>query len=134
MYAVSSELDRTVNSAALVLAGLFPPKNDQVWNEDLLWQPIPVFTVPRKTDYLIVNEDVCDRLEAAIKEFEQTTEIQTLYSENQELFQYLEQHSGTPIRGIVHVKDLHATLDVEFLKNKTYVSNKFYFAERAQIL
>lgn len=54
VFAVSSELDRTINSASLVLAGLFPPQNDEIWNKDLLWNPIPVYIVPRSRDYLII--------------------------------------------------------------------------------
>ncbi|CAD5229069.1 unnamed protein product [Bursaphelenchus okinawaensis] len=38
--------NRTITSAQLLLAGLFPPKTSQVWNDKLLWQPIPVHTQP----------------------------------------------------------------------------------------
>jgi len=34
------------------LAGLFPPQGSQVWNDELLWQPVPVHTVPVDTDYV----------------------------------------------------------------------------------
>lgn len=118
---MSSELDRTINSAALVLAGLFPPKNEQIWNTHLLWQPIPVHILPKKKDYFIATDRVCDRLEQAIKEFEKSPKIRALYDKNQDLFQYLEKYAGTPIRGVIHLKDLHGILDVEHLKNKTYV-------------
>lgn len=38
-------------SMALVLAGLFPPKNtDMEWNHYLNWQPIPIFTQPLEED------------------------------------------------------------------------------------
>jgi Histidine acid phosphatase. len=37
-----TDVDRTKMSTMLFLAGLFPPKGDQVWNPNLLWQPIPL--------------------------------------------------------------------------------------------
>ena len=46
----STEWDRTLMSAYCNLAGLFPPQGSQVWNEKLLWQPIPVHTVPKDLD------------------------------------------------------------------------------------
>jgi len=39
-------------SAYCNLAGLFPAHGSEVWNENLLWQPIPVHTVPVESDYV----------------------------------------------------------------------------------
>uniref|UniRef100_A0A914HV89 Acid phosphatase n=1 Tax=Globodera rostochiensis TaxID=31243 RepID=A0A914HV89_GLORO len=44
--ALSGRDNRTIASAQLMLAGLYPPRGDQIWNRHLLWQPIPVETVP----------------------------------------------------------------------------------------
>ncbi|RWS22972.1 putative acid phosphatase 1-like protein, partial [Leptotrombidium deliense] len=38
----SSSLDRCQESAALVVAGLYPPKGRQIWNTELMWQPISI--------------------------------------------------------------------------------------------
>lgn len=46
----STGFGRTRKSALLVLAGLWPPVGEQIWNEELLWNPIPV-------DYKIQIED-----------------------------------------------------------------------------
>ena len=48
----STNYDRTLMSASSVLAGLFPPAGDQVWNKDMPWQPIPVHTVPKDEDWV----------------------------------------------------------------------------------
>ncbi|KAG8319155.1 hypothetical protein J6590_097713 [Homalodisca vitripennis] len=43
VMAYTKDESRLVMSAELLLAGLFPPRGYQVWNSDLLWQPVPVF-------------------------------------------------------------------------------------------
>lgn len=47
---ISSYAPRCQMSAMTLLAGLYPPVGKQVWNKDLLWQPIPVNPIPRNID------------------------------------------------------------------------------------
>lgn len=49
----SSDLDRCHESAAVMLAALFPPQTAQIWNEELLWQPIPIHATPRDLDKVL---------------------------------------------------------------------------------
>lgn len=48
----SSGADRCLDSASLVLAGLYRPNGHWKWNDNLgkLWQPIPIQTVPFDKD------------------------------------------------------------------------------------
>lgn len=49
----STDTDRTKMSAQLQMAGLFPPKNNQIWNTDLIWQPIPINYEPLDADKVL---------------------------------------------------------------------------------
>lgn len=119
VFTVSSALDRTINSASLVLAGLFPPVHSQVWSREVAWQPIPVYAIPQSEDYLIKAEQACPLYGKLLKEHENSAEVQALIGGNHELFQYLEQHTGQPVRNLETVKDLHGTFVVEHSMNKT---------------
>ncbi|CAH1395443.1 unnamed protein product [Nezara viridula] len=50
--AFSTLKERTIMSAELVAAAIFPPNGYQKWNNKLLWQPVPVFP-----DYVINGND-----------------------------------------------------------------------------
>uniref|UniRef100_A0A663E0V8 acid phosphatase n=1 Tax=Aquila chrysaetos chrysaetos TaxID=223781 RepID=A0A663E0V8_AQUCH len=49
-YIQSTDYDRTIMSAQSYLSGLFPPTSSQIWNPELLWQPIPVHILQKTTD------------------------------------------------------------------------------------
>uniref|UniRef100_A0A1D5QQZ0 acid phosphatase n=1 Tax=Macaca mulatta TaxID=9544 RepID=A0A1D5QQZ0_MACMU len=53
VYIQSTDVDRTLMSAMTNLAALFPPEGVSIWNPNLLWQPIPVHTVPLSEDQLL---------------------------------------------------------------------------------
>uniref|UniRef100_A0A1B6G7V5 acid phosphatase n=1 Tax=Cuerna arida TaxID=1464854 RepID=A0A1B6G7V5_9HEMI len=75
--AFSSFSGRALQSAELFLAGLFPPAGYQVWNEHLLWQPVPVF--PSFLDHLemvfIDGKNLCPRFKEAQKKSLMEAEI-----------------------------------------------------------
>lgn len=123
MYVLSSDYDRTINSANLVLAGLFPPTGNQIWNDDLLWQPIAVHSIPKKMDYLI-HAGACDRYHKARKQLEESAEVRSLKEQHRDLFEFVDKYSGQPILTIERMKDLYETLLAENETNKTYVTFK----------
>lgn len=51
----STPKDRTIMSAQCFLAGLYPPKTSQLWNQDLNWQPIPVYLQNYDVDAVSVD-------------------------------------------------------------------------------
>ncbi|XP_058794915.1 venom acid phosphatase Acph-1-like isoform X3 [Phymastichus coffea] len=57
VYAYSSDTDRTKMSLQLVLAGLYPPIDQEVWNPHLMWSPVPYVYTPRQFDVLLRSYD-----------------------------------------------------------------------------
>lgn len=53
----STDFERTKASAQLLLAGLFPPKDQQIWKEGLCWQPIPVNYSSLATDEVQIKHN-----------------------------------------------------------------------------
>uniref|UniRef100_A0A8B9S529 acid phosphatase n=1 Tax=Apteryx owenii TaxID=8824 RepID=A0A8B9S529_APTOW len=53
IYIQSTDCDQTLMSAQASLAGLYPLTQSQIWNPKILWQPIPVHTVPLSHDNLL---------------------------------------------------------------------------------
>uniref|UniRef100_A0A7M4EEN4 acid phosphatase n=1 Tax=Crocodylus porosus TaxID=8502 RepID=A0A7M4EEN4_CROPO len=51
IYVQSTDSDHTLMSAQATLAGLYPLDSGQAWNPKILWQPIPVHTVPLSHDH-----------------------------------------------------------------------------------
>ena len=97
----STDVDRTLMSALSNLAGLFPPQGEQVWDEELAWQPIPVHTVPQDEDYLLSSHAHCPRFEELQKEIESGEWMRDIYTSNRDLFEYVSLNAGENITNIV---------------------------------
>ncbi|KAF7991965.1 hypothetical protein HCN44_010766 [Aphidius gifuensis] len=61
VYFQASKSSRTINTAQLIAAGLFKPNNNlQVWNENLPWLPVPIYTQPIFNDTLFYPMVLCE--------------------------------------------------------------------------
>ena len=79
----STDVDRTLMSAQANLAGLYPPEGYMQWNPNLVWQPIPVHTVPQHMDHLLSSEHTsCPRLTKLRAEARNSDKIQAIFTEN----------------------------------------------------
>ncbi|KAF7266411.1 hypothetical protein GWI33_020242 [Rhynchophorus ferrugineus] len=90
----STDVNRTKMSAQLVLAGLYPPRGQDVWTPFLNWQPIPYNYFPSSQDKELLSLGVCDvflEMYKVLGETDIANYIQTKYSE---LFDILYQNTG----------------------------------------
>ncbi|XP_008193226.1 testicular acid phosphatase homolog [Tribolium castaneum] len=116
---MSSYADRCLMSAQALLAGLFPPRDDQVWNKDLLWQPIPVHYVPRSQDNLIAMKAKCKKYDEEFADVFHSEAIKKIDEENKELYDYLTKNTGQKMDSVGKVELLYNTLEIERLHNLT---------------
>ena len=115
----STDTDRTLMSALSNLAGLFPPDGNQTWSPSLAWQPIPVHTVPQEEDYLLSSHADCPRFTQLQEEIEKGEWMLRIYRNNQQLFEFISNKSGTNITDIVKLDYVYDSLLIESENNLT---------------
>ncbi|KAI8497036.1 mitochondrial acyl carrier protein [Branchiostoma belcheri] len=93
----------------------------QVWNPDILWQPIPVHTRPAEEDVLL-GMPPCPRYEYLNQEVHRTDpEYQQREKDNQEFFRYLTLRTGLPgDKGLGGIGKLWDSLFCEKMHNRTF--------------
>lgn len=128
VYVQSTDDDRTQMSALCNLAGLFPPIESQIWNEDLLWQPIPVHSMPDLMDHLLSTNRPCPRYSYEKKKLKQSNKIRKLRKRLKPFLEFLTEKSGRKITSLFHVRKLYNTLYVEELKNLPWVIDRLFLS------
>lgn len=109
-------MNRCLASAAANLAGMFPPEGNQVWNENLSWQPIPIHTTPVHLDYLLKGEIACKKHVYLAEQ--NPPEYAEVDKKLQSLYDYLEEHSGKRIPNFVEASWLEDNFLVLKQKNR----------------
>ncbi|XP_022198711.2 lysosomal acid phosphatase [Nilaparvata lugens] len=109
----SSDADRCLMSAQLVLAGLFPPTAaDQIWKKDFHWQPIPVHSTPKVYDRKIIMKAPCPRYTAEFNKVLQQS-INNATDEDKLLFALLTKDTGMDVKSIRQVESIYSILHIQ---------------------
>ncbi|XP_025602645.2 venom acid phosphatase Acph-1-like [Athalia rosae] len=89
----STDYDRTKMSLQLVLSSLFAPSSVQLWNENLMWQPIPTTYKSPNEDILLIPED-CPKYQAELRRVRNSSEVREKESKFRSLMEYVQRWSG----------------------------------------
>ncbi|RZF46423.1 hypothetical protein LSTR_LSTR012498 [Laodelphax striatellus] len=109
----SSDADRCLMSAQLLLAGLFPPAGaDQLWNKDFVWQPIPVHTTPKIYDRKIMMKAPCPKYTDEFNKVLQQS-INNSTDDDRQLFATLTQNTGMQVKSIRQVESIYSILHIQ---------------------
>ncbi|XP_059149851.1 lysosomal acid phosphatase-like [Physella acuta] len=116
----SSGVERCLMSASSNLAGLYPPQDGQIWNPDILWQPIPVQTLPTTMDNKLAQGAPCPRYDQLVQEVLNSPAIQKEEQENKAFYDMVEKNTGVPKESIKDIWSVGDTLVCERAHNLTW--------------
>lgn len=115
-------------SLLLVLASLFPPTEEFMWNAGLDWQPIPFNTSDYdkvcavslfkfgflwQTFQVLYGRKVCTNYKTKYKKYVKTAEVLEMLEPYQEMFDYVSEKTGLEIQKAKKAADLYIELLVQ---------------------
>lgn len=113
VYIRSTDYDRTLMSAQLVAAGLFPPSDEEIWNDQINWQPVPIHTNPLSQEHLLAWRIPCPRFMYLFENHSKSLERKALIHKYKHSFELWGNYSGERIENLLDVMYLYDTLYVE---------------------
>ncbi|CAG2164341.1 unnamed protein product [Oppiella nova] len=121
VYIRSSGKDRCLESAALVMAGLYPPKGRWAWDSTLgqHWQPFPIQTVDFPKDSMLNPDSECPTAQTESQKIMKSKTVQDFYNKYKNLVKFIEQKSGLKFNDYGIGRDLFNTLSIQKVHNYT---------------
>lgn len=111
VFVYSANKNLVIKSAQAALAGLFSSTEREIWNDELLWQPIPVRIMPKEQDMLL---DRCPKLEAAYSQIMDSSRDGIEFMEkNRDLIAYWSKMSGENLTTIDQVAKLYKAINAK---------------------
>uniref|UniRef100_A0A1B6BZM2 acid phosphatase n=1 Tax=Clastoptera arizonana TaxID=38151 RepID=A0A1B6BZM2_9HEMI len=119
IFIASTDVDRTLMSAAANLAGLYPTTDDMKWNQEINWDPIPIHGVPMFSDSVIGATADCPKYIAQIELLRNTQYVKGLMIKYKYLFDYVTVNTGVAINCFMDLFRIYDILYVQYLYNLT---------------
>lgn len=106
-------------SAEANMAGLYPPRDKQVWDKHIDWQPVPIHTIPDTEDYLLLAQKFCPKYTKLTRDLLKSPHFRNISHQLHDLYSYLTRYSGSTISDLEHLEYLYNTLLIENIYNYT---------------
>ncbi|KAK9886461.1 hypothetical protein WA026_016744 [Henosepilachna vigintioctopunctata] len=119
IFTFSEDRDPSLMSAECIMAGLYPPVGDEIWNYRINWRPTPVHSAPLFLDNAIGRGVGCPNYEKILKKVEHGRFFRQQNREDRALLKYLSLHTGEQFRNIGQIPALYNILKVEESHNFT---------------
>nr|XP_023017902.1 lysosomal acid phosphatase-like isoform X2 [Leptinotarsa decemlineata] len=110
IHVYSTDVDRTLMSAAANLAGFYPPKNDQIWNQNLLWRPIPIHTSPRIKDDIITRKRNCPKYDKHYEKVKESDFFKAINKNYSDFYNLVSEYTGWKVKNIGEIRTLRSVL------------------------
>ncbi|XP_058800171.1 testicular acid phosphatase homolog [Phymastichus coffea] len=98
LHAYTSKFDRTKMTLQLVLAGLYPPSENNRWHATLQWMPIPFDIAPNICDTLLTPHQYPNFYRLLESELNLSEEYQSEMTKYNDLLDYVEKMANVPMR------------------------------------
>ncbi|CAH1275627.1 unnamed protein product [Diabrotica balteata] len=116
----STDTDRSIMSASTVLAGMYPPHGDQIWNNNLLWQPIPVYSENKEKDDILVEKRPC-KLRDQLYNQAKSENYPLLKERHSDIFKQIANYSGYTNVSLYQVEVINNLRYVYTNFNKSFI-------------
>lgn len=110
--AISTDYNRTKASLELVLAGLFPPVKEEIWNDQLLWQPIPYNYEDKYSDKILLGT-YCPNYIKLENEYLNSEDVLKDLKKHEDIFKYVSENTGLNVTNYGNIYDLYFGLSTE---------------------
>ncbi|XP_045479668.1 prostatic acid phosphatase-like [Harmonia axyridis] len=115
-FIYSSGIDRTLMSASLFAAGLYP----SISCSNLPFQPIPIHSKPPQMDTTILSDQSCPKREYILENNILNTKFfKKIAEDNREVYEYLSHHMGMPVTSFKGLDAYYDTFLIERWHNLT---------------
>lgn len=129
----STSFDRTKVSLQLVLAGLYPPVDIQIWDSTVDWQPIP-FQYEPEADGILLTSMQCPRYLQELEKLKQTIDVKAKLKKFEDLLHNLTIFTGHEIKTLSDVHKMYFTLKMEQKMNLTIPNWTNYVLNNPQVM